>query len=113
MLSLLIRAVLIFILFPYTTLFRSVICFGLRTDFRTQAFPGAARLMELADNVEKLPTMCRCGSQAEFNCRVVDGRFVFEGEQVAIDGAHVTYESLCGPCFMDEQERAGDRKSVG
>src|SRR5690625_5358978 len=64
MLSLLIRAVLIFILFPYTTLFRSVICFGLRTDFRTQAFPGAARLMELADNVEKLPTMCRCGSQA-------------------------------------------------
>ncbi|HJB11269.1 MAG TPA: thymidine kinase [Candidatus Brachybacterium merdavium] len=85
----------------------SVICFGLRTDFRTQAFPGAARLMELADNVEKLPTMCRCGSQAEFNCRVVDGRFVFEGEQVAIDGAHVTYESLCGPCFMDEQERAG------
>src|SRR5699024_6911402 len=55
----------------------SVICSGLRTDFRTQAFPGAARLMELADNVEKLPTMCRCGSQAEFNCRVVDGRFVF------------------------------------
>src|SRR5699024_3477386 len=63
----------------------SVICFGLRTDFRTQASPGAARLMELADNVEKLPTMCRCGSQAEFNCRVVAGRFVFEGEQVAID----------------------------
>src|SRR5699024_12715779 len=73
----------------------------------TQAFPGAARLMELADNVEKLPTMCRCGSQAEFNCRVVDGRIVSEGEQVAIDGAHVTYQSLCGPCFMDEQERAG------
>src|SRR5690625_487838 len=85
----------------------SVICFGLRTDFRTRAFPGAARLMELADNVEKLPTMCRCGSQAEFNCRVVDGRFVFEGEQVEIDGAHVTYESLCGPCVMDEEGRAG------
>ena len=85
----------------------SVICYGLRTDFRTQAFPGAARLMELSDNVEKLPTMCRCGSQAEFNCRRVDGRFVFEGEQVAIDGADVTYESLCGPCFMDEQQRAG------
>lgn len=85
----------------------SVICYGLRTDFRTQAFPGAARLMELSDNVEKLPTMCRCGSQAEFNCRRVDGRFVFEGEQVAIDGAEVAYESLCGPCFMDEQQRAG------
>jgi len=94
----------------------SVICYGLRTDFRTAAFPGAQRLLELADNVEKLPTMCRCGSQAEFNTRTVDGRFVFEGEQVAIDqGADgdegatgtVTYVSLCGPCFMEEQERAG------
>ncbi|ATG54718.1 thymidine kinase [Brachybacterium ginsengisoli] len=85
----------------------SVICYGLRADFRTAMFPGAARLFELADNIEKLPTMCRCGSQAEFNCRVVDGRFVFEGDQVAIDGETVTYMSLCGACFMEEQERAG------
>ena len=88
----------------------SVICYGLRTDFRTRAFPGALRLLELADNVEKLPTMCRCGSQAEFNTRTVDGRFVFEGEQVAIDeggAGEVTYVSLCAPCFMEEQERAG------
>ncbi|HLQ81764.1 MAG TPA: thymidine kinase [Brachybacterium sp.] len=85
----------------------SVICYGLRTDFRTAMFPGAARLLELADNIEKLPTMCRCGSQAEFNCRAVGGRFVFEGEQVAIDGEAVAYMSLCGPCFMQEQERAG------
>ena len=88
----------------------SVICYGLRTDFRTATFPGALRLFELADNVEKLPTMCRCGSQAEFNCRMVDGRFVFEGDQVAIDEAQagpVSYVSLCGPCFMQEQETAG------
>ena len=85
----------------------SVICYGLRTDFRTVMFPGASRLFELADNIEKLPTMCRCGSQAEFNCRAAGGRFVFEGEQVAIDGEQVTYMSLCGPCFMQEQERAG------
>ncbi|MBE9404196.1 thymidine kinase [Brachybacterium sp. p3-SID1565] len=86
----------------------SVICYGLRADFRTRTFPGALRLFELADNIEKLPTMCRCGSQAEFNCRVVDDRHVFEGDQVAIDdGAAVTYESLCGACFMREQEDAG------
>ncbi len=85
----------------------SVICYGLRSDFRTAMFPGAARLFELADNIEKLPTMCRCGSQAEFNCRKADGRFVFEGEQVAIDGSEVTYMSLCGLCFMQEQESAG------
>lgn len=88
----------------------SVICYGLRTDFLTHEFPGSRRLFELADNFEKLPTMCRCGSQAEFNCRVVDGRHVFEGDQVAIDdGATVTYESLCGACFMREQDAAGVR----
>lgn len=88
----------------------SVICYGLRADFRTRTFPGALRLFELADNIEKLPTMCRCGSQAEFNCRVVDGRHVFEGDQVAIDdGAAVTYESLCGQCFMREQDASGVR----
>lgn len=86
----------------------SVICYGLRTDFLAREFPGSRRLFELADNFEKLPTMCRCGSQAEFNCRVVDGRHVFEGDQVAIDdGAVVTYESLCGACFMQEQDAAG------
>lgn len=88
----------------------SVICYGLRTDFLAHEFPGSRRLFELADNFEKLPTMCRCGSQAEFNCRMVDGRHVFEGDQVAIDdGAVVTYESLCGACFMHEQDAAGAR----
>ncbi len=78
----------------------SVIAFGLRTDFRTESFPGSMRLMELADNIEKIPTMCVCGSQAEFNCRQINGEFVFEGEQVAIDGEdEITYTSLCGLCL--------------
>lgn len=77
----------------------SVIAYGLRADFRTEMFPGAKRLLEIVDNIEKIPTMCRCGSQAEFNCRMVDGVFVTAGDQVAIDGkASVTYVSLCGPC---------------
>lgn len=85
----------------------SVICYGLRTDFLTHQFPGSSRLFELADNFEKLPTMCRCGSQAEFNCRIVNGHFVFEGDQVAIDGAGtVGYESLCGLCFLEEKAKA-------
>ena len=85
----------------------SVICYGLRTDFLSHQFPGSARLFELADNFEKLPTMCRCGSQAEFNCRTVDGVFTFAGEQVAIDGtAHVSYESLCGTCYLQEKAAA-------
>lgn len=81
----------------------SVIAYGLRSDFRTEMFPGAKRLFELADNIEKIPTMCRCGAQAEFNCRMVNGTFVAEGDQVAIDGEQeVTYTSLCGNCRRDE-----------
>lgn len=82
----------------------SVIAYGLRTDFLSRTFPGSLRLLELADNIEKLPTMCRCGSQAEFNTRKVDGVYVFEGDQVAIDGeGDVTYSSLCGGCYLKER----------
>lgn len=82
----------------------SVIAYGLRTDFRTELFPGAKRLLELADTIEKLPTMCGCGSQAEFNCRKVGEQFVFEGDQVAIDGDGATsYTSLCGGCYSRER----------
>jgi len=85
----------------------SVIAYGLRADFLSHLFPGSKRLLEIADNIEKLPTMCRCGNQAEFNCRKLDGAFVFEGDQVAIDGEQdVTYESLCGRCYLDEKAKA-------
>lgn len=81
----------------------SVICYGLRADFRTELFPGSKRLFEIADNIEKLPTMCFCGSQAEFNTRKVNGKYVFEGDQVAIDGEDkVEYDSLCGRCYQRE-----------
>lgn len=81
----------------------SVICYGLRADFRTEMFPGSKRLFEVADNIEKLPTMCFCGSQAEFNTRKVNGTYVFEGDQVAIDGEDkVEYDSLCGRCYQRE-----------
>lgn len=81
----------------------SVICYGLRADFQAALFPGSKRLFEVADNIEKLPTMCFCGSQAEFNCRKIDGVYVFEGDQVAIDGqGEVTYDSLCARCYARE-----------
>ncbi|MDQ5932241.1 MAG: thymidine kinase [Patescibacteria group bacterium] len=81
----------------------SVICYGLRADFKTKMFPGSKRLFEIADNLEKLPTMCFCGSQAEFNTRKVDGVYIFEGNQVAIDGeSAVDYDSLCGKCYQKE-----------
>lgn len=84
----------------------SVICYGLRADFQTHLFDGSRRLFEVADNIEKLPTMCFCGSQAEFNTRKVNGAYVFEGDQVAIDGeSAVEYDSLCGRCYQREGGR--------
>jgi len=82
-----------------------VLAYGIRTDFRTHAFPGSARLMELAHSLEELKTICRCGRKALFNARLVGGRFVFDGDQVAIDeltADRVTYESMCAECYLRE-----------
>ncbi len=80
-----------------------VICYGIRTDFQRTLFPGSKRLFELAHSLEELKTICRCGKKAIFNGRKVNDKFVFEGSQVAIDGADkVTYESLCGKCYLEE-----------
>lgn len=79
-----------------------VLAYGIRTDFQTVAFPGSRRLLEVAHSLEELKTICRCGRKAIFNGRQIDGRYVFDGDQVAIDGAEVTYESLCGVCYLEE-----------
>lgn len=79
-----------------------VLAYGIRNDFRTHAFPGSARLLAIAHTLEELKTICRCGRKAVFNGRRADGRFVFDGDQVAIDGVAVTYESLCGNCYLEE-----------
>lgn len=82
-----------------------VLAYGIRTDFQTQAFPGSGRLLELAHSLEELKTICRCGRKALFNARLVGGRFVFDGDQVAIDelsSDRVTYESMCAECYLRE-----------
>ncbi|HAN25955.1 MAG: thymidine kinase [Microbacterium sp.] len=82
-----------------------VLAYGIRTDFQTHAFPGSRRLMELAHSLEELKTICRCGRKALFNARLVGGRFVFNGDQVAIDelsSERVTYESMCAECYLRE-----------
>jgi thymidine kinase len=81
-----------------------VLAYGIRTDFLTNGFPGSLRLLEIAHSLEELKTICRCGRKAMFNARKMDGEFVFDGEQVAIDGVHVTYESLCPTCYFAEKQ---------
>jgi len=87
-----------------------VLAYGIRTDFQTAAFPGSRRLLEIAHTLEELKTICRCGRKAVFNARTIDGRFVFDGDQVAIDGVDVAYEALCGLCYLDE---SGDSLASG
>lgn len=96
-------------LFAFTKLKNiPVICFGLKTDFRSMLFPGSKRLFELADELEELYTICRCGKKARFNGRIVDGEFTMDGEPVAIDGT-VQYESLCGECYLKKVKKMKGR----
>jgi len=84
-----------------------VLAYGIRTDFLTNGFPGSLRLLEIAHSLEELKTICRCGKKAMYNARKANGKFIFDGAQVAIDGFDVTYESLCPECYLHESNAAG------
>ncbi|MBR6209031.1 MAG: thymidine kinase [Oscillospiraceae bacterium] len=76
-----------------------VLCFGLRTDFRTHLFPGSQRLFELADSIQEIKTICECGAKATVNARIgADGRVVTEGAQVLL-GGNDTYIAMCHSCW--------------
>ena len=76
-----------------------VMCFGLRTDFQTHLFPGSLRLMELADAIEEIKTMCDCGTKATVNARINDGYIVTEGAQVVL-GGNDCYIAMCHRCYV-------------
>ena len=77
-----------------------VLCFGLRTDFQTKLFPGSRRLMELADAIEEIKTMCDCGAKATVNARIdCEGHIVTEGAQVLL-GGNDAYIAMCHRCYI-------------
>ena len=78
-----------------------VLCYGLRCDFQMYGFEGSIRLLEIADDIEELKTICQCGAKATQNLRLLNGEPVFEGEQVVIDDhTQVEYEGVCGKCYL-------------
>ena len=82
-----------------------VLCFGLRTDFQTKFFPGARRLMELADSIAEIKTICTCGRKATVNARIDEnGRVITEGAQVLI-GGNDSYIAMCHKCWRDAISR--------
>ena len=88
-----------------------VICYGLRADFMTREFPGSTRLLELAHTIEEMKTICACGRKATCNGRKINGEYVFEGDQVAIDmQGDVEYQSLCPQCWYREYRNYLNRR---
>ncbi len=82
-----------------------VLCFGLRTDFLTHFFPGAQRLMELADSLTEIKTVCACGRKATVNARIDErGRIVTEGSQVLL-GGNDRYVAMCHKCWKESIAR--------
>ena len=71
-----------------------VICFGLRSDFRGELFPGSERLLAVADKLIEIKTMCWCGKKATMNARFDENGIVKEGEQIVL-GANSSYTALC------------------
>ena len=76
-----------------------VMCFGLRTDFQTKLFPGSLRLMEVADTIQEIKTICDCGAKATVNARIIDGYIVTEGDQVFL-GGNDAYIAMCHRCYI-------------
>lgn len=75
-----------------------VICYGLRTDFQSKFFTGSKRLMEIADKIEEIKTVCWCGRKAAINARISDGKIVRNGEQVMM-GGNESYIAICRKHF--------------
>ena len=77
-----------------------VICYGLKTNFKGELFEGSKAVLEVADELEELSTICKCGSKARFNARIENDNYVSDGNEVAIDGIEARYEPLCGKCYI-------------
>ena len=84
----------------------TVLCYGLLTDFRTKLFEGSKRLIELADSLQELKSVCTCGKKANVNARFIDGKITSEGDCVAIENQNnVTYKAMCYDCYVVELKK--------
>ena len=84
-----------------------VLCYGLRTNFKMESFEGSKRLLEVCEELEEITTLCSCGEIARYVGRRVDGEYVFNGDEVLIDGSvnNVEYIPLCGDCYLQKVKK--------
>ena len=78
-----------------------VLCYGLLTNYKTKLFEGSKRLVEIADSLMEIKSVCKCGRKANVNARFIDGKITLTGEEVVIGGDE-TYESMCFSCFVKQ-----------
>lgn len=84
-----------------------VICYGIRTNFKMEGFTGSTRLLEIAERIEEIKTLCECGNTARYAARKVSGKYTLDGPDIIIDGAqdNVCYVPLCGDCFLKKVKK--------
>ncbi len=80
-----------------------VLCYGLLTNFKTELFEGSKRLVEIADSLHELKSICRCGKKSNVNARLVNGKIVTDGSEILI-GGNESYEAMCFDCFKKLQQ---------
>ena len=78
-----------------------VLCYGLLTNYKTELFEGSKRLVELADSLMEIKSVCKCGRKATINARKINGKIIQEGEEIAI-GSDEKYEGMCYWCYKKE-----------
>lgn len=81
-----------------------VLCYGLLTNFQTKLFEGSKRLVEIADSLMEIKSVCKCGRKAMINSRWQNGKLVTQGEEVLIGGDD-TYEGICYTCYLKEIQK--------
>lgn len=89
-----------------------IVCYGLRTNYRMtdDGFEGATRLLQIADNVWEIPSVCECGAKATINARFQDGKLMTSGEDIVIDdgSSRVEYRGLCCKCYNKFKQKSVD-----
>ena len=88
-----------------------VLCFGLRTDFKTRLFEGSKRLFEVADSIAEIKTICECGRKATVNARIGDGGEILTKGARLLLGGNERYTAMCHKCWSEKQKRENNNEN--
>ena len=90
----------------------NVVCYGLRTDFKSNMFEGSRRLFEIADTIDEIKSNCTCGRKTIINARIdANGDFVEDGAQVEIGGDD-RYIAVCRKCWRNKRIEQASRDTL-